>query len=135
MKEEWNTIDAFMADNLTQFQPYAYYDKHMDCIRVKILNCSVTETRMSKMFTLLKSNGDSALAGSHVGFTIKGVAHLFASLGLSLNGVHNVANILNEIVKKMPHSVVKKVAEEFVPVVKRKNLTVDFDGQLERKAA
>ena len=57
MKPEWNDLNAFMAENLSEdFQPFAYFDKHMDCIRVKIRDCSVTEVRLSRMFTVLKPN-------------------------------------------------------------------------------
>ena len=123
MKTEWNSLQGFMADNFTPFQPYAIYDKHMDCIRVKILDCSVTEKRMSRYFTLLEANHSPVQ--KHVGFTIKGIAYLFDKLGLQQKGVYEITQILDEIVRVFPDSVVKKVSEEFSGKVTK--LRVSFD--------
>lgn len=134
MSAEWSgNLEGFMAEHLESFRPYAFYDKHMDCIRVKILDCSVTEKRMSRIFTLLTGNHLSV--PRNVGFTIKGVAHLFNRLGLKQEGAHDVAHILDEIVRVFPDAVVKKVSEEFAPVVREKGLTVSFDEQIMEAAA
>lgn len=132
MKPEWSSLEGFMADNLVSFQPYAYYDKHMDCIRVKILDCSVTEKRMSSIFTILKAN--HGLSARNVGFTIKGVAYLFDKFGFEQKGAYDIAKILDEIVRVYPDSVVKKVSEEFSAVVKERKLSVNFDEPI-REAA
>ena len=115
---------ALMAD-LGEFRPFAYFDKHMDCIRVLIKDVSVTEDRLGKFFTVARPNHmPPPFNGQNVGFTIKGVAHLFHSVGLPFAGVHDVVDVLDKIVKCMPHSAVKQIVDEFSPVLKEQKLTV-----------
>ena len=118
-------IREFMAD-LQPFQPVAYFDKHMDCVRVLIQDVSVTEERLNEYFTVARAN-HGLNAGSNVGFTIKGIALLFVQIGLPLKGVHDLVAILDGIVKAIPHTAVKRVLEEFSPVLKKNHLSVDFD--------
>jgi hypothetical protein len=121
---------------LNDFRPFAYFDKHMDCIRVLIRDVSVTEERLGKFFTIAKPNHMPApFSGGHVGFTIKGVAHLFHSVGLPLSGVHQLADLLDAIVQRIPHAAVKQIVEEFSPVLKEKNLSVTFEEEEEALAA
>lgn len=130
MKSEWNSIDQFMSENLQTFRPLAYFDKHMDCIRVKIMDCSVTEIRLSRIFTVLRPNhGIHAETGRSVGFTIKGVAHIFDELGLPLSGVRYLTEILDEIIKRYPDAAVKQVSEEFSQVLRDKKIQVDFEEE------
>lgn len=119
-------IKEFMAENLRSFVPVAYFDKHMDCIRVLIQDVSVTEDRLNQYFTVARPN-HSRFGGKHVGFTLKGVAHLFNRVGLPLQGVHELVVILDKIAKVMPHNAVKRVLEEFAPVLKEKNVSVDLN--------
>ena len=121
-----NEVKTFMAANLRQFQPIAYFDKHMDCIRVLIQDVSVTEERLNQYFTVARPNG-SQFGGRHVGFTIKGVAHLFNEVGLPVTGVHALVEIMDKIVKELPHTAVKQIAEEFAQVMREKKLSVNFD--------
>ena len=130
MKSEWNSLEAFMAENLQAFRPFAYFDKHLDCIRVKIQDCSVTEVRLSRIFTVLKPNhGLHARTGRNVGFTIKGIAHIFDELGLPVSGVHDLTEILDAIVKVYPDGAVKRVTEEFSPILKERKLQVNFEEE------
>jgi hypothetical protein len=121
-------MKEFMAANLQPFVPVAYFDKHMDCIRVLIQDVSVTEIRLNQYFTVAKPN-HQRFSSQHVGFTLKGVAHLFNKLGLPLSGVHTLVEILDEIAKQMPHGVVKSIVEEFSPVLKAKQVSVNFDEE------
>lgn len=130
MKNEWNSIEAFMAENLQAFRPFAYFDKHLDCIRVKILDCSVTEIRLSRIFTVLRPNhGLHAKTGRNVGFTIKGIAHIFDELKLPMSGVRDLTEILDGIVKVYPDAAVKRVTEEFSQVLKEEKLQVNFEEE------
>lgn len=130
MKSEWNSIDEFMSDNLQLFRPFAYFDKHMDCICVKIMDCSVTEFRLSRIFTVLRPNhGIHAKTRRSVGFTIKGVAHIFDELGLPLSGVRDLTEILDEIIKRYPDAAVKQVSEEFSKVLRDMKIRVDFEEE------
>jgi hypothetical protein len=122
-------IKSFMAEHLEAFRPFAYFDKHMDCIRVLINDVSTTEVRLNEFFTVARANGSGINAGSNVGFTIKGVAYLFDEIGLPLKGVHDLVHILDEIVKTIPHTAVKRVLEEFSPALKQNHLSVSFDEE------
>lgn len=130
MTYEWNSVESFMDSNLKEFVPFAYFDNHMDCIRVKIMDCSVTEIRLSSIFTVLRPNhGHHAKTGRNVGFTIKGIAHLFDKLGLPLSGVRDLTEILDAIVKVYPDAAVKRVTEEFMLVLRQQKLRVSFEEE------
>lgn len=120
-------ISAFMAENLRSFEPVAYFDKHMDCIRVLLMDTSVTEERLSRYFTVARANNiHAAFADTYVGFTIKGVAHLFHEIGLPVEGVLQMADILDKIVKAIPHAAGKLIFEQFSGQLRDKQLKVDF---------
>jgi hypothetical protein len=129
-------IDAgvFMTENLETFKPCAYFDKHMDCIRVLIQDVSITEVRLNEFFTVARANR-GIRAGTNVGFSIKGVAHLFNEMKLPLRGVYEMVSILDNIVKTMPHTAVKRVLEEFAPVLRENNMSVTFEETEELMAA
>lgn len=130
MNSEWNSIDAFMGKNLQAFRPFAYFDKHLDCIRVKIMDCSVTEVRLSRIFTVLRPNhGLQAKTGKNIGFTIKGIAHIFNELKIPLSGIRDLAEILDGIVKLYPDTAVKRVTEEFSQVLRDQKIQVNFEEE------
>lgn len=93
------------------FVPVAFYDKHMDCIRVLTHDRSVTEVRVDGTFTLHRCNHRSAMDPKYVGFTLKGVRHIFDEVGLPHDGVLTLANIMDAIVKHSPGSSVAAVAD------------------------
>ncbi|CDX36088.1 conserved hypothetical protein [Mesorhizobium sp. SOD10] len=97
--------------SLSAFAPVAYFDKHMDCIRVVTMDRSVTEHRVDGFLTLHKSNHRLDLDPEYVGFTIKGIRHLFESVGLDLNGVHRLADIIDRLVKHRPGSAMSTMLE------------------------
>lgn len=125
-------LDNFMKEYLVEFRPFAYFDKHLDCIRVQIVDCSVTERRLSKIFTLLEANHTDI--PTTVGFTIKGIRHLFEELELPTSGVMKVTDLVNNIIRVFPHGAVKAVEEFFVSDTKNKNMEIDF-SELESEAA
>ncbi|WP_165741625.1 hypothetical protein [Candidatus Thiosymbion oneisti] len=118
------SLRAFVAENFQEFRPFAYYDKHLDCIRVQIRDCSVAEERLSRIFTILKPMHAETL--EYVGFTVKGVCHLFDRLGIEPSGVIRLAEILDEIVKKFPDRAVRLVKEEVMRNRVMQELSVDF---------
>ena len=108
-EEQQLDLDQFLSKYLCEFRPFAYWDKHLDCIRVQIRDCSVTETRVNRIFTVLKANHcDYDL---DVGFTIKGVRHLFHEMGIPLSGVIRMSDLIHAIVEAFPEQTVKNVTE------------------------
>jgi hypothetical protein len=88
------------------FVPIAFYDKHMDCIRVVTHDRSVTEHRIDGLITVLECNNRGEFDPLYVGFTIKGVRSLFAQVGLPLDGVYKLAELIDKIVRHQPGSTV-----------------------------
>src|SRR5437762_10744804 len=76
-----STLRSILAAAIGKFVPTAYYDKHMDCIRVITHDRSVTEHRLDGFFTICECNNRGPLDPEYVGFVIKGVRHLFAEVG------------------------------------------------------
>ncbi len=89
---------------LKEFRPVAYYDAHMDCIRVLTHDRSVTEHRLNETFTIYECNHRCGFDPEYVGFSIKGVRHIFADVGLDLKGVYTLTEIINRIVSSKPGS-------------------------------
>lgn len=92
-----------------KFVPIAFYDKHMDCIRVITHDRSVTEHRLDGFITVLECNNRGRFDPLYVGFTIKGVRHLFAQIGMPLDGVYKLAELIDRIVHHQPGSAVAEV--------------------------
>jgi hypothetical protein len=114
-------IASFMAENLQEFRPIAYFDKHLDCIRVKLEDCSAVEVRLNRFLTILKPGPNDEI----VGFTIKGIAHLFSKLGLKRDGILKVVDILNKMLEKYPDESLRRVYQ----IARQQNadeLKVDF---------
>lgn len=86
------------------FVPVAYYDKHMDCIRVLTRDRSVTEHRLDGFFTVYECNHRGKFDPQYIGFSIKGVRHLFERVGLSLDGVYKLAELIDRVVRHQPGS-------------------------------
>lgn len=130
MKNEiYASASAFINEfGSASFEPFAIYDKHLDCIRVRIGDCSVIEERRSRIFTVLKPSHSNF--NSNVGFNIKGIQHLFKDLGLASAGVFKLADIIDAIVKKYPDTVVKQVIEEFKETIEDKGLEVEVNTRM-----
>jgi hypothetical protein len=95
---------------IASFRPLAYYDKHLDCIRIQVKDCSFTEVRLNRFFTLWYEN--HVAKKRTVGFTIKGVKHLFVTLGLPKSGPIVVAQIIDGILKLYPEKKTQEVIGE-----------------------
>src|SRR5271155_2443417 len=104
-----------MAEHLKDFRPIAFFDKDLDCIRVKLQDCRAVEVRLNRFLTVLTTYDDRGTP-LNVGFTIKGIAHLFKQLGLQRDGIFKIVDILNRLLEKYPDHAVKTVYEEFTRV-------------------
>lgn len=106
-----------------KFKPFACYDKHLDCIRVQLIDCSFTEERNNRFITTLRANH---MAGEHVGFNIKGVRYLFEQLGLGVTGVHMLTTIIDKMVQIYPDAALERVKRDYLPFIREENLSVSF---------
>ncbi len=94
-------VKDFIAENSGQvLRPFAYFDKHLDCIRVQIKDCSFKEIRLNEVCTVLQANHSEGI--EYVGFTLKGIKHLTKNLGLPENRPVFLASLIDEIVKQDP---------------------------------
>ncbi len=121
-------LDSILQ-SIPEFQPFAFYDKHLDCIRVQIVDCSVTEERVNRIFTVLKPNYDDA-GPQFVGFNIKGIRHLFNQIRLPLEGVIRLTDIIDGIVKNFPESTVLSVIRKVQTNDKYDDLEIQFDERM-----
>lgn len=98
------TLQLPEGKSLGVFQPVAFYDKHMDCIRVYTHDRSVTELRVSEVFTVFENNEISQghFQPEYVGMCIKGVRKLFDEIGLDIHGVYRLVDVIDAIVKHAP---------------------------------
>lgn len=84
-----------------QFTSLAFYDKHMDCIRIELRDCSAFERRLNSVLTIAYDNYPEPGQSKISGITIKGVKHFFTEWNLPLEGIHLVADLLDRIVKEL----------------------------------
>ena len=80
----------------------AYYDKHMDCIRIELRDCSITEERINEVLTILRDNYPGPGQNDRAGLMIKGVKHFFVQWGVRMEGVVLVTQILNQLLVQLP---------------------------------
>src|SRR5437667_8827373 len=92
-------LETTVRDALTptgEFRPFAVFDEPLDCIRVVLRDCSATEVRIDGLLTVLEANYPLVEGQSEiVGFTIKGVAHLCETQGISPSAPWTLADFLD----------------------------------------
>ena len=66
-----------------EFRPCAYFDEELDSIRILTRDCSITETRVNQLLTVLEATYPDLTGRKRVGFTIKGARHFCQQQGLS----------------------------------------------------
>lgn len=109
------------------FKPVAYYDQHMDFIRVMTRDVSVTEHRIDGFFTVHECNHRGSTDPRYVGFTIKGVRHLFNEIGLPLDGVYKLTEVIDRLVRYKPGSVMSETLKIiFEASEPTEDLEIDF---------
>ena len=84
------------------FRPFAIFDEQLDCIRVVWRDCSANEIRVSKMLTILEDNHPESEELECVGFTIKGVAHICETRGISADAPWLLADFIDAVVALDP---------------------------------
>jgi hypothetical protein len=122
-----NAINLPEGIELAEFRPIAYFDKHMDCIRVLTHDLSVTEHRISEFFTVLETNHRTEFDPKYAGFTIKGVQQLFNDAGIPLEGTYKLVDIIDKLVKYRPGSVKSAMIDLIFDHVKPGDLSVKLD--------
>lgn len=119
-------FEQFLKENPGQeFRPFAFYDKHLDCIRVQTRDCSFKEIRLDKIFTVLQANHTTGI--EYVGFTIKGVRHLTERLGLPKTGPVMLAAIIDAIIKQNPDVYADFIQANFGHLLEAEIAVDDFD--------
>lgn len=105
-----------------EFRPFAYYDKHLDCIRVQVVDCSFKEERKNKFITVLSANhfDESKLAG----FNIKGVRYIFKQLGLSDAKVYKMTDLIDKLVQFYPDEASRNLQYTFRSFLKESDLDI-----------
>ena len=119
-----------VLEGLPTFRPVAYYDKHLDVIRVQILDCSIWEDRLDRIMTVYHNNHHVSPNGVNdvVGFAIKGVRHLLIELGITnADGPIKIADLLNKLISKYPSRSTKFALEFYRASTQRPEVVeVDF---------
>lgn len=111
-----------------EFHPIAYYDKHLDCIRVQLKDCSFTEKRLNRYWTVLEENhGEN---DSLAGFNIKGIHHLANQLGFPTTGIMKLTDLIDKIVKHYPDSSANIIEEGFTYALRQADLEVTFQPSI-----
>lgn len=125
-----NVVDSAVAfikslDDKSEFRPFAYYDKHLDCICVQLLDCSFKEERKHKIITVLSANHTEQ--NTFAGFNIKGVRFVFEQMKLPATGVYKLADLIDKLVRFFPDAATKQVQVAFSPIMREQNLSVSVD--------
>jgi hypothetical protein len=98
---------------IADFQPYAYFDSYMDCIRVMLLDRSVTEERIGDSLTLYRTNHPTRFDAKNCGFCLKGIRYLLDELEIEAGAELALADLIDKIVKRNPQSTMAKILGEF----------------------
>lgn len=114
MKKQQQTADALLgvAQGMKPFRPVAYYDEHMDVIYVELRNCSLLESRVNGWLTILRDNHPEEGQNRCVGFSLKGVKHLFHEIGFAEGGVYRAVDFINKILEKYRDEVPQSKLDE-----------------------
>jgi hypothetical protein len=123
LAEESVSLSDIIGPGPQQFSPVAYYDKHMDCIRIELRDCSITERRFDEVITVLYDNYPEPKQHDRAGLMIKGIKHLFKRLDLPVEGILRVTQILDKLSKEYPELIDTEISR----IVAEIELTVNLD--------
>ena len=113
------------AGEADDFRPFAVFDERLDCIRVTVRQCSVVETRINDLLTVLEDNYEEPGPGRYVGFTIKGPKYFCITHGLPGSGPVRLTEILDKIVAVYPEPVVQLVVNVIArPMIKEQEAEI-----------
>lgn len=117
------TLTDLVGTKPSLFRAFAFYDKHMDCIRIELRDCSMCERRLDEFVTVLYDNYPEANQHDRAGLMIKGVKHLFKEVGLPVEGILRITLILDKLAQRYP----ELIQDEIRKIVTDIELTVDLD--------
>lgn len=112
------------AGKTAKFRPCAYFDDRLDCIRVLSRDCSVLETRINEVLTILEDNYyPESGQERYVGFTIKGARHFCQQHNLSTSTAVDISELLDALLATFPEPAVQVFVDLFArPLVKREKI-------------
>jgi len=116
-----------------EFRPGAYFDEDLDCIRVRVRDCSVTEWRVSPQLTVLEDNYADEASGRelYVGFTIKGARHFCREHGIDLSVPVKLSKLLDRILAESSEGAVRVTINKIAkPLVEREKSLIDAEVYL-----
>jgi hypothetical protein len=116
-------VKAHISGKPQKFRPCAYFDDRLDCIRVLARDCSILETRINKVLTVLEDNYYQDTAKRYVGFTVKGARHFCHEHGLDTSMPIDISKLLDAILATFPEPEVQMFVDLFArPLVKKEKL-------------
>lgn len=116
-------VRTAFAERHVEFRPCAVFDDRLDCIRIVTRDCSVTETRVSDLITILEPNHPREGRKKCVGFTIKGARHFCKKYGLNLSMPIKLSALLDALMESAPSIVVEAVIQNIVrPLVEEEKI-------------
>ena len=116
-------VRATFADRRVAFRPCAVFDDRLDCIRIVTRDCSVTETRVSDLITILEPNHPREGRKKCVGFTVKGARHFCNKYGLDMSAPVRMSALLDALMRSAPSLVVEAVIQNIVrPLVEEEKI-------------
>ena len=115
-------VDELFRGVFEKFNPVAYYDENLDCVRVLVRDCSITETRINENLTLLEDNYPEKGEARYVGFSIKGAKHFCIKNGLPTTGPITVSGILTAMLDQHPETVVDIAVSIALPILEESDI-------------
>ena len=119
------------------FRACAFFDIRLDCIRVIARDCSILETRINEVFTVLEDNYyQESGKKRYVGFTIKGAAHFCKQHGFDISVPINIGELLDAILTSFPSKLAELAVDGIArPLVVEEEIErVDISGALPQPA-
>lgn len=111
------------TEGLAAFRPCAFFDDRLDCIRVIARDCSVTETRVNPLLTVLEANYPQSVGRKCVGFTVKGARHFCKEHSLDLSTPIKISDLLDAILSAMPDVMVETFVDHVArPLVREEKI-------------
>lgn len=94
-----------------EFEPYAFYNKHLDKIVFYKKDCSIIAERKNKVFTLLKNaHGKN---DEYIGFAIKGIRHMLKELEFSNKESLTLADFFAKIIELYNDDTMRMIQKKF----------------------
>jgi|SRR5882762_190525 len=123
-------VRSAFAGQSGEFRPCAYFDDSLDSIRVVARDCSVTETRVNNLITVLESTYPRGR--KCVGFTLKGATHFCREHGLSRGTPIKVSVLLDAILSACPDIIVETFVDHVArPLIREEGIEeVEVGGEL-----